>query len=188
MYDKTYYDRYANVGYGFKQPWPGFFGHIAAQLSRELRPLSVLDAGCAFNVLAWSFEKLGVPAQGFDGSAYAISQARGTAVVHDITEPFPGKADLVTCIEVLEHVADAERAVNNLCRAADRWVLFSSTPDAGDDSSHINCKSQDEWAAIFERNGFRRTQVDVSYVCPWAMLLERVGETPAPRQINASPI
>ena len=65
--------------------------------------------------------------------AYAIGQAHTDVApylaVASATEPLPGRYDLVTCIEVLEHMPadEAERAMDAMTAAADD-ILFSSSP------------------------------------------------------------
>ena len=62
-------------------------------------------------------------------------------------------------------------------RASDR-VLLSSTPSHFDDPTHINVREPAAWAASFaERGFFRRTDVDLSFIAPWAVLFERVDVT-----------
>ena len=88
--------------------------------------------------------------------------------VGSATEPIDGRYDLVTCIEVLEHLApqDAERAIDRMCAVTDT-VLFSSSPADFDDPTHINVRPTADWAAAFaERGFFRRTDVNLDFLAP----------------------
>ncbi len=87
----------------------------------------------------------------------------------------------MSCIEVLEHMspADAQVAIDNIAAVTDR-LLFSSSPGDHDEPTHVNTRPTAQWAAWFaERGFFRRTDVDLSFLSPWAVLFER-GELDAP--------
>jgi hypothetical protein len=88
---------------------------------------------------------------------------------------------LITCIEVLEHLApaDAVRALANLCAASDR-VLFSSSPLDYSEPTHVNVRPTEDWSVEFARHGFfRNLDVDASFVTPWAVLYERSSDATA---------
>src|ERR1039457_1971165 len=156
-----------------------FFGGVADEIVRSLRPSRVFDAGCAFGMLVESLRDRGVEAWGVDISAYAIANVRPDmrpyCQVGSISEPFGGRFDLVTCIEVLEHLPEEEAwvAVEGITNASD-VVLFSSTPDDLDEPTHINVQPILYWLELFERYGF---QPDLTYdagvVAPCAILFRR---------------
>jgi hypothetical protein len=94
-------------------------------------------------------------------------------------EELSGSWDLITCIEVLEHMAPsaADQAIDSMCAATDR-VVISSTPSHFFDPTHINVREPAAWAASFaERGFFRRTDVDLAFLAPWAVLFERADVT-----------
>ena len=114
------------------------FKTIAAYIKEKLNPWTVLDAGCACGHLVAALRDLGVEAYGVDTSEYAISQVRGdikpycavSSLTSELPENFAGKYDLVTNIEVLEHMyeKDSLKSLDLLCRYSD-MILFSSSPD-----------------------------------------------------------
>ncbi|MGH7641896.1 MAG: hypothetical protein ACRENX_02590 [Candidatus Dormibacteria bacterium] len=84
----------------------------------------------------------------------------------------PRDYDLITSIEVLEHVtgSGSATAVANFCRHS-KAILFSSTPEHFDEVSRINVRSPDHWAGLFALHGFfRDCDFDASFVASHAIL------------------
>ena len=165
--------------------WGTFFGGVAAAIVAACSPTTSLDAGCAKGFLVKAMLDLGVDARGVDVSHYAIEAAdpslSGRLAVHDLTQPLDGRFDVITCIEVLEHMApaDAETAIDRLCEATD-LVVLASTPHDFVEPTHVNVRTPAEWAASFARRGFfRRPDVDLAVLAPWAVLFERRRLAPA---------
>jgi hypothetical protein len=95
-----------------------------------------------------------------------------------LTEPLKGRYDLITCIEVLEHLtpAETEPAIANLCATTDR-LLFSSTPGDYGEPTHLNVQPPEGWSAMLAQHGFMRDlERDVSYISHWATLYVRREE------------
>lgn len=164
--------------------WGAFFSKIADAIVVELRPRSVLDAGCGIGFLVEALRDRGIEAWGIDISKYAIEQTsdriRPFCAVHSVTEELDRDFDLIVCIEVLEHLpADlAERAVENLTNHTDS-VLFSSTPDDFREPSHIHVQPTEYWVELFARRGFQRDiDFDAEFVAPHAIRFKRVVEFP----------
>ena len=182
QWDKLYGERYYltdyTVPYGRNEHWLSFFGHspIASSATsvRGRRSMPARDGhprGAA--------RSAGVDAWGVDISEYAISNAadevRDKVWVGSLTEPLPRRYELVTCIEVLEHLpkADGRVALANLCAATDR-ILFSSVPDGYEEPTHVNVQPAEDWSAWFAEEGFvRDLDYDASYLAPWAIVYER---------------
>jgi SAM-dependent methyltransferase len=174
------------VPYVENDHWSRFFGQVADAIVGQLAPKTVLDAGCAKGFLVAALRERGVDAHGFDLSEVAIADAPDTAKpyvrVGSLTEPIDGRYDLVTCIEVIEHLdpTDAPRAVANLCRASDR-VLLSSTPGDRHEPTHVNVQPPERWSQLFASNGlFRDFRHDAGYLSPWAVLYRREPEKSVP--------
>jgi len=170
--------------------WLGFFADIADQIIERLHPTSVLDAGCAWGFLVEALRTRGVDAWGVDVSEYAIANVDASVAEYcwrgSLTEPLPRRYDLVTCIEVIEHMAprDSEVAIANLCAASDR-VLLSSTPGDYAEPTHLNVQPPENWSAAFARHGFvRDVEFDASFLTPWAVLYERSNK-PLPEVVRA---
>jgi 2-polyprenyl-6-hydroxyphenyl methylase/3-demethylubiquinone-9 3-methyltransferase len=104
-------------------------------------PLSgrrVLDVGCGAGLLAEPLARLGADTTGVDAAAeniavaHAHAQESGLAIdyVHGGVDAVDGTFDLVTCMEVIEHVADREAFVRGLAdRVAEGGLLILSTPN-----------------------------------------------------------
>jgi 2-polyprenyl-3-methyl-5-hydroxy-6-metoxy-1,4-benzoquinol methylase len=182
-YGSFYFRHDCGIPYERNEHWLGFFDRIAETIVREFHPGTVLDAGCAMGFLVEALRKRGVEASGVDVSEYAISQVHESVAEHcrvaSLTEPLGGRYDLVTCIEVLEHIPpeQADAAVANLCAASDR-LLVSTTPGDYGEATHLNVQPPEHWSAAFAREGFfRDVERDLSYITPWAALYVRREET-----------
>jgi SAM-dependent methyltransferase len=182
-YGRCYYNEAHLGGYDDyswdSEEWRSFFMSVADRLIGALNPKTVLDVGCARGLLVQAFAVQGVDSRGIDISEHAISSAhedvRERLAVVSATDPIPGRYDLVSCIEVLEHMSarDAQRAIDHMTSVTDR-ILFSSSPGDHDEPTHVNTHPTDQWVAWFsERGFFRRTDLDMGMIAPWTVLLER---------------
>jgi len=71
-----------------------------------------------------------------------------------------GAFDVVTALEVLEHVVDAAAAASELVRAARRFVVVS-VPSRGDDNpEHVRLFDRDSLVDLLSRAGAARVRVD----------------------------
>jgi SAM-dependent methyltransferase len=182
VYDAQYYDTgCGEVPYRNREVWLAHFRGVVTQAIQPLtpRPHTVFDAGCAFGYFVEALREAGYDARGADISEYAISQAdpavRDHVRVGGVTE-LPGRhVDLITCIEVLEHVdaVTSDAAIANFCAHSDA-VLFSSSPVDETTESHVNVRPPHAWAECFARHGFwRDLSADVSSAAPWAALFRK---------------
>lgn len=181
LYDEAYYRTgCGRVPYDRSEPqWPVIFGRIADTLIRSLRPGKVLDAGCGLGFLVEALRDRAVEAWGIDISSFAIANVRRDMKAFcrrgSLAEVLDDHYDLITCIEVLEQMpeADAVQAVRNLTDASD-LLLFSSTPFDSGEATHFNVKPTLGWLQLFAEHGFAPdVTFDASFVAPHAMLLRR---------------
>jgi SAM-dependent methyltransferase len=181
LYDEEYYRTGCGpVPYTRAEPqWSPFFGSIAEHLIRAFHPKRVLDAGCALGFLVEAFWDRGVEAWGIDVSPYAIAHVRRDmqpyCSVGSLAERIPGSFDLITCIEVLEHMPEDQglSAIGHLTKAAD-VILFSSTPYDLDEPTHFNVRPLVYWLQAFREHGFSPDlDFDAGFVCSHAMLFRR---------------
>ena len=106
-----------------------------------LRPLegkAALDVGCGAGLLAEPLARLGARVTAIDAAAELIDVARSHAAGqgleidyrHAAVEDFDGRFDLVTSMEVIEHVADARAFLESLAaRLAPGGLMILSTPN-----------------------------------------------------------
>ena len=159
--------------------WREFFTKVADRIMAVAPALRVLDVGCAKGLLVQAMVAQGVDAYGLDVSEHAIDTAhedvRPRLRVASATEPITDRYDLITCIEVLEHMGprDAQDAIDVMCSATDR-IVFSSSPTDLAEPTHVNVHDNRQWGGWFADRGFyRRTDVDLGFLTPWAVLFER---------------
>lgn len=87
----------------------------------------VLDLGCAGGFMAEALASRGANVTGIDPAQQAIEEARRHAKINNLTIeynvgagenlPYPDRSfDIVVCVDVLEHVADLQKVINEIAR------------------------------------------------------------------------
>lgn len=119
-------------------------GRIDAHLgtdTRDLKPLrgkTVLDVGCGAGLMCEPLARLGGMVTGLDGAKENIAVAKehaagqGLSIAYACADvaSFDGKFDLVTAMEVVEHVVDPAAFVAALAaRLAPGGLMILSTPN-----------------------------------------------------------
>jgi SAM-dependent methyltransferase len=189
-YGRYYYEHDCGQPYERNEHWLGFFHELAQRIVDDIAPTTVLDAGCAMGFLVEALRERGVEAWGIDVSDYALERVDKSVKDYvsqaSLTQPLPRRYDLVTCLEVLEHMParDAERALTNICAATDQ-VLFSSSPFDYAEPTHVNVRPPEEWSEMFARQGLLRdVDFDVTALIPWSVLYRR-SEIPVPALVRS---
>lgn len=192
-YGSDYFDTCGRLGpclYTRQNPhWLKFFGDVADEIVRRLNPRTVLDVGCAKGFLVECLRDRGVEAYGFDVSEYAISEVRPDIEpycwVGSATNGISQNYDLITCIEVCEHLSDsdAQDAIQQMSVHADR-ILFSSTPSDFTEPTHVNVLPVIDWLRLFAKFSFAPDQTfDAGFISPQAMLLHRAKVPPSDQDL-----
>ena len=106
---------------------------------RPLEGKSALDVGCGAGLLTEPLARLGARVTGIDATPAVIAVAREHATAQALQidyrvgdlQDLVGEYDLITCMEVIEHVADPTAFVRALAnRLAPGGLLVMSTPNA----------------------------------------------------------
>lgn len=131
-------------------------------LSRNIE--THLDLGGGNSPLTKILQDKGVEASLIELNPYSVQLQRnyGTLNVYELdfcANGLYGKYDIITSIEVFEHIDDKKLLpfiadLANHCK----YFIFSSTPylDPAFDEQwgHVNIKSIDQWIELFKANGF----------------------------------
>jgi 2-polyprenyl-6-hydroxyphenyl methylase/3-demethylubiquinone-9 3-methyltransferase len=106
---------------------------------RPLEGKSALDVGCGAGLLAEPLARLGAKVTGLDASPELIAVARDHAAAQGLAIDYragelaelQGRFDLITCMEVIEHVSDPAQFAGSLAAGlASGGLLILSTPNA----------------------------------------------------------
>ena len=185
QYGEYYYRHDCGLPYERNEYWLG----LLRQGRRPDRQRPASDSRCSTQAArrdSWSRRcaARGVEAYGIDVSEYAIGKVDESVAeycqVGSLTEPLPRRYDLITCVEVVEHIPaeEAETVIATLCAATDR-LLLSTRPTTTPRSTHLNVQPPEYWSKLLAREGFFRVvDLDLSYLTPWAALYTRREETP----------
>ncbi len=107
----------------------------------SLQGMEVLDVGCGGGILSDAMARAGAKVVGIDLSAKALGVARLHAMeaqtpnvtyrevpTETLAEECPGRFDVVTCMEMIEHVPDPASVVAACARLVkpNGWVFFST--------------------------------------------------------------
>jgi hypothetical protein len=86
------------------------------------------------------------------------------------------RCDLVTCIEVAEHIepARSKELVNKLCDLAAHYIYFTAAQPGQPGHGHINCRPHHHWIGWFKR---REWHVDATRTRKLRLDLQTVEHT-----------
>lgn len=138
-----------------------------------LAPLELLDVGSGRGVFLWPllerFEALPVTAIDADPRRIEFLETVARGGVENLRPRradacdmgFPDRSfDVVTALEVLEHIPDAPRAIREVVRVARRFVVASVPSQEDDNPEHIHHFRPPELARLFESAGAARVKVE----------------------------
>lgn len=178
-YNENYYKSHCGECYERGHGWEEIFARQADIIKRDFKPQTTLDVGCAAGYLVEGLRDLDVEAYGMDISEYALSMVRDDIKpycwIQSATSAIEKKYDLITCIEVLEHLEseDIRKAIQNLCQATET-IIFSSTPFDYEEETHYSVNQPGYWVEEFLANGFYHDiDYDCSYIAVQTMLFRK---------------
>ncbi|MFA6386031.1 MAG: methyltransferase domain-containing protein [Candidatus Paceibacterota bacterium] len=147
------------------------------------KKLKVLDYGCGVGTLSMYLSSIGYEVTGMDISPKAINTAKLSSSYLNIknskfylfgTRKFESKFDLVTCIEVIEHVPSPSKTLADIYKSLKKnGYLFLSTPSSSaplykagllnnfeKKVGHLRRYSRDELISIIEKGKFKIIAVE----------------------------
>ncbi|WP_060937670.1 methyltransferase domain-containing protein [Mycolicibacterium chlorophenolicum] len=136
--------------------------HLVIPLVKDIvDPRSVLDVGCGVGTWINAWLQAGVEdALGVDGDYVDRNLLQCPAdkfVSHDLNAPLSlaRRFDLVTCLEVAEHLPDysAPTLVKSLIQHGDVVMFSAAVPNQGG-THHVNEQWPSYWVALFDTHGF----------------------------------
>lgn len=152
---------------------------------KGLWPANLLDIGTGRGVFLWplldAFPTL--PVTCVDRLEYRIADLQAMragglerleAIHGDVTAlPFADSSfEVVTMLEVLEHVPDTRKALAEVCRVAQRFALFSVPSKADDNPEHIHLFDQQQLRSLLSEQGIGR--VSFEYVLNHLLVIARI--------------
>ena len=140
---------------------------------RAVRPESLLDVGSGRGVFLFPFlcDFPDTPVTALDLLEYrtALHAALAAGGIGELT-PHNGDItrwdapdasfDVVTLLEVLEHIPDVQKAVDNAVRLARRYVVVTVPSKPDDNPEHIHLLTKERLTDLFAHAGVKRLQFD----------------------------
>ncbi|HEU0027057.1 MAG TPA: bifunctional 2-polyprenyl-6-hydroxyphenol methylase/3-demethylubiquinol 3-O-methyltransferase UbiG [Ktedonobacterales bacterium] len=167
--DNTLYQRPGDIWWDERETFsvlrtalnPARFGYFQRVLTERLsinpRDKAALDVGCGGGLLTEEFARLGCRVTGIDPSEPALEVARAHAAASGLSItyragvgealPFPEQFfEIVSCCDVLEHVADLDRVIAEIARVlVPGGVFFFDTINRTLLSKLLAIKLAQEW-------------------------------------------
>jgi len=150
------YDRRFFTEYGSANPvYARCCATIAEEIARRFQPRTAVDWGCGAGLHVAALQQLGVDAIGIDGVVLPQDLRAPHVEIRcaDLRDPMrdglvPASYDLSLCLDVLEHLpeADAQRATETITRGAQLLVLSCAPPGQGG-HHHVNEQPRRHWIA-----------------------------------------
>lgn len=151
-----------------------------------IQPSELLDIGSGRGAFLWplltTFPAL--PVTAIDADAERAKQLEAVQIggvqqlradCLDVTNlPFAaGQFDVVTALEVLEHIPAVEQAIAEIVRVARRFVLVSAPSRPDDNPEHIHLFTQPQLRTLFANCGLESLKFE--YVHNHQLLIANVG-------------
>jgi SAM-dependent methyltransferase len=179
IYNEEYYSKYGHNYVPYKQNAAvmNTLDEVTRALLKIVHPKTHLDVGCAMGFMVRSMRKRGIESYGIEPSTFAFSNVvvesrrfvKHAGIFDLPVDDLPKRFDLVTCVEVVEHLDPSEEdaAIDVLCGLSD-LVYFTSAYDTKD-RTHFNAQPMVHWINAFAKRGYVPVSA-VSPHIPWGRL------------------
>ena len=157
---------------------------VVLGMLRSIQPTTLLDVGSGRGAFLWPLLDAfpGLPVTALDLLDYRVAdilavQAGGVTTLDalhgDITtvDITPAAYDVVTMLEVLEHIPDTRAALRSAAHAARRFLLLSVPSKPDDNPEHIHLLDEATLRPLLAEVGLERISVD--YVRSHIVLVAR---------------
>jgi len=152
------------------------FEATANMIKEIITPTSFVDLGGGMG--GYTQAMLPIPTTYYDSNKfhckYVTERLTDANVLNKNFTICKVEADLVACIEVMEHIPD-EQLISFLKNVKCKYFHFSSTPHTTDfdtEWGHINIKTESEWIELFESCGFKFNR-KLNLPTPWSLLFTK---------------
>ncbi|HEY0757266.1 MAG TPA: class I SAM-dependent methyltransferase [Ktedonobacteraceae bacterium] len=161
--------------------------HKVLGILKGLQPTTLLDIGTGRGAFLWPLLDAWphLPVTCIDRLAYRVNDlqalhaggvAQLQAIYGNVTQlPFKDRSfDVVTMLEVLEHIPETRQALAEVCRVAQRFVIFSVPSKEDTNPEHIYLFEQQQLRVLLAEQGI--THIHVEYVHNHLIALARIEQ------------
>lgn len=159
--------------------------HKVLGMLKGLQPANLLDIGTGRGAFLWPLLDTWpeLPVTCVDRLDYRVADLQAMhagglahldALLGDVTQlPYADHSfDIVTMLEVLEHVPDTRRALAEVCRVAQRAVIFSMPSKEDDNPEHIHLFDQPQLRTLLAEQGIKHMHFE--YVLNHLLVFARI--------------
>jgi 2-polyprenyl-3-methyl-5-hydroxy-6-metoxy-1,4-benzoquinol methylase len=140
----------------------------------------VLEYGCGFGPYGAAFRELGCKYEGIELSEYAVKNNPFNLNIRqgNIKDAEQSLADIVLCIDVLEHLTDEElfSALKNIKQEGSLYIFsipFIGDPNLDNDNTHKQFRTKEEWIKLLSDYGFKIEEAPKNWYFAHQLLIGR---------------
>ena len=144
------------------------------------KPDSVLDLGCGRGVYLYFWRWFVERSWGIELSNWAVNHQFIDGILEaDICDESKYKnTDLITAIDVLEHLTDEQldKTLKNMSKFGKKFLFsipFIGDPNLDNDKTHIQKKTKEDWIELIESYGIKLEEVPLHFLFREQILIGR---------------
>jgi cyclopropane fatty-acyl-phospholipid synthase-like methyltransferase len=152
---------FSNEAFASREQFRSNYSRLCNELTTLLDFSTFLDIGCANGFMLCEMAAKGKVVQGIEIAEAALdaipSELLGRVMLANASCVGQiGSFDLVSCVEVAEHVMPEEThgLMDTIVNNASKWVYFTAASPFQPGHGHINCRQQFYWLNEFRKRGF----------------------------------